>query len=285
MTERDGYQAGVPCWVDTAQPDPEAAMRFYAGAVRLGVRRAGADGGPGGGGDPPGQYFVARLRGRDVAGVELAALGRRAADARLEHLHLGGQRRRHRRRGRRAPAAASVVAPFDVPPAGRMAVLADPQGAAFCAWEPKDRRGAQLVNESGAWSMSALNARDPEGAKAFYGDVFGWTTQAFPVGDMEAALWRLPGYVGGEPEQPVPRDNVATMAPMTSDSFPDDVPSHWAVDFWVGNVDATAEKAAELGGSVVAPPYDLPIEGLFRQAVLADPQGAVFSVSRVGPPA
>ncbi|MDP9188754.1 MAG: VOC family protein, partial [Actinomycetota bacterium] len=31
MLERDGYPAGVPCWVDTGQPDPEAAVDFYGG--------------------------------------------------------------------------------------------------------------------------------------------------------------------------------------------------------------------------------------------------------------
>ncbi len=32
MSERNDYPAGVPCWVDTLQPDPELAMRFY-GAI------------------------------------------------------------------------------------------------------------------------------------------------------------------------------------------------------------------------------------------------------------
>jgi predicted enzyme related to lactoylglutathione lyase len=73
---------------------------------------------------------------------------------------------------------------------------------------------------------------------------------------------------------------VATMAPMTGDRFSEDVPAHWSVDFWVHDVDATADKAAQLGGKVIAPPYDIPVGGL-RQAVLADPQGAVFSVSKV----
>ena len=283
MTERDEYQAGVPCWVDTAQPDPDAAMRFYGALFGWEFDGPGPMAGPGGG-DPAGQYFVAQLRGRDVAGVSSQpSEGAPSTPAWNTYIWVDSADNTAKKVVNAGGSA--VVAPFDVPPAGRMAVLADPQGAGFCAWEPKDRKGAQIVNEPGAWSMSALNARDPDGAKAFYGEVFGWTTQAFPVGDMEATLWRLPGYVGGEPEQPVPRDNVATMAPMTSDSFPDDVPSHWAVDFWVGNVDATAAKAAELGGSILAPPYDLPIEGLFRQAVLADPQGAAFSVSRVGPPA
>jgi predicted enzyme related to lactoylglutathione lyase len=283
MTERDGYQAGVPCWVDTAQPDPDAAIRFYGGLFGWEFEGPAPMAGPGGAGDDPGRYYVARLRGRDVAGVS-SQPSEGAPPVPVWNTYISVDSADDTAR-RVADAGGSVlVAPFDVAPAGRMAVLADQQGAALCAWEPRDRRGAQLVNESGAWSMSALNARDTEGAKTFYGEVFGWTTQGFPVGDMEATLWRLPGYVGGQPEQPVPRDNVATMAPMTSDNFPDDVPSHWAVDFWVGNVDEAAEKAAELGGSVLAPPYDLPIEGQFRQAVIADPQGAAFSVSRVGPP-
>jgi uncharacterized protein len=69
------------------------------------------------------------------------------------------------------------------------------------------------------------------------------------------------------------------MAPM-GDRFADDVPPHWSVDFWVDDVDASAEKAGELGGGVVAPPYDIPGTEL-RQAVLLDPQGASFSVTRV----
>jgi len=60
-----------------------------------------------------------------------------------------------------------------------------------------------------AWAMSALRTPDPDAAPAFYGAVFGW--QAEPFGP--ATMWRLPGYVGGEPQQPVPRDVVAAMEP------------------------------------------------------------------------
>ena len=30
---RDGYPAGVPCWIDTTQPDPQAAAEFYRGLL------------------------------------------------------------------------------------------------------------------------------------------------------------------------------------------------------------------------------------------------------------
>ena len=83
------------------------------------------------------------------------------------------------------------------------------------------------------------------------------------------SLFRLPGYVGGEPAQPVPRDVIAVMAQ-------DDGSARWSVDFWVAEADAAAARVPELGGSVVVPPFDsIPT----RQAVLADPFGAVFSVT------
>jgi uncharacterized protein len=162
-----------------------------------------------------------------------------------------------------------VLEPLDAPDGGRVGVFADPAGAVLSAWQPGSHRGAQLVNAPGAWSMSMLTTHDPDGAAAFYGAVFGWRPEAF--GPM--TMCRLPGYVGGEPEQPVPRDVVAVIGPPTADVAP-----HWRADFWVDDADAVAARAAELGGTVPAPPRDAPP---FRQAVIADPQGAVFSVSQL----
>ena len=56
-----------------------------------------------------------------------------------------------------------------------MAVFADPEGAVFCVWQAKEHRGARIVNEHGSVNFNDLNTRD-EGAKAFYGAVFGWET-------------------------------------------------------------------------------------------------------------
>jgi uncharacterized protein len=76
---------------------------------------------------------------------------------------------------RAAGAGGSVLAePFDLVDAGRLAVLADPAGAVFCAFQPARLRGAQVVNEPGAWAMSALLTVDPEGADGFHGSLFGW---------------------------------------------------------------------------------------------------------------
>jgi predicted enzyme related to lactoylglutathione lyase len=157
---------------------------------------------------------------------------------------------------------------FDI---GRLVVAADPGGAVFNAWEPRTRHGAQLVNEPGAWAMSQLETADPDAAAAFYGEVFGWTTEAFG----EFSLFRLPGYVGGEPQQPVSREVVAAMAPAGQGA-------RWLVDFWVDDLEAAVARSEQGGGKTVAPPFE---SGPGRSAVLADPAGVSFSISQVQVPA
>jgi uncharacterized protein len=107
-------------------------------------------------------------------------------------------------------------------------VLADPAGAVFSVWEPRERRGAQVGNEPGAWAMSSLSTDDPEGAKRFYSELFGWDTRSFEMGGGEITMFTVPGSLGNEPRQPVPRDVVAVTTPPSDD---DDGPPRWTVDF------------------------------------------------------
>jgi uncharacterized protein len=258
MSERDGYPAGVPCWVDLWQDDPEAAARFYAGLFGWEVEETTPSG-------SARRYFMCRLRGRDVA-----ALGSPAAGAgwltyvRVENADQAADRA--------TAAGGSVVAePSDALDGGRIAIVADPSGPAFGVWQQGDHGGAELVNEPGAWSMSVLHTPDVTGATAFLGAVLGW--QPEPFGDF--TLFRRPGYVGGEPQQPVPRDVVAAIAP--SEAAP-----RWLIDFWIDDVDAAAGKAAPLGGRVVAPPFATPVG---RTAVIADPAGAEFTITQIVPAA
>jgi predicted enzyme related to lactoylglutathione lyase len=272
MSERERYPAGVPCWVETLQPDPQAALGFY-GPV-FGWEFVGPGPMPG---DPPGQYFVARVRGRDVAGIgSLPGQGGPLAPTWITHIRVDSV---DEAAAKATNAGGSLRdGPFDVLPAGRMAVVADPQGASVCVWQAAAREGAQLVNEPGAWAMSLLHTTDPESAKAFYGAVFGWQPEPFGAPGAQITLWRLPGYVGGEAQQPVPRDVVAVMTPIGGDGSTGAVQPHWSADFWVDDADATAERTARLGGRVIVAPHDTPG---FRNAVLADPQGPVFSISQL----
>jgi hypothetical protein len=260
------YPAGVPCWVDTLQPDPHAATAFYTGL--FGWELAGPGAMPDGG-----AYFVARLGGDDVAGIAAlpAAAGSGAAwttyvrvddvdDAVARAVRAGGR---------------AIVPPLDAPPAGRLAVLEDPAHAVIGVWQARLREGAQRVNEPGAWAMSMLRTPDFARACAFYAEVFGWDAMPFDAGPARAALFRLPGYVGGTPEQPVPRDVVAAVVACAADETP-----HWSVDFWIDDVDAAVARAERLGGTVPVAPFD---EGLFRRAVVTDPAGATFTLSELMP--
>ena len=247
MSERDSYPPGVPCWVDNLVPDPAKAMAFYG--ELLGWEFDG----PG-----PGDYYVAKVRGRDVAGVGQAPPG--VSPGWNTYVSVAGADETARAAGR------VIVEPFDALPAGRVAALEDPTGAVIGVWEPAERQGCLLVNEPSAYAMSALHTGEPDAAARFYRDLFGWGSDEFAPG---VSLFRLPGYVGGEPAQPVPRDVIAVMAK-------DAGPARWSVDFWVSDADELAARVPRLGGSVVVPPFDsIPT----RQAVVADPFGAAFSVT------
>jgi uncharacterized protein len=270
MSERDGYEPGVPCWVAAVHPDPEKAVGFYTELFGWETTNLMSP-------ELSSKYYVCKRRGRDVAAIGSERDGApsvpawntyiwtdSADDTVAKVVDAGGR---------------VVTEPFDRLDAARVAVVADPAGAVFGVWQPGEHRGARLVNEPGAWSMSQLNTRDPDGAKVFYGAVFGWETDTFDMGEGEITLWRLPGYVGGEPGQPVSREVVGVMVPMNGDRSAENVSAYWSVDFWVDDVDATAFKAAELGGEVKVWPFHTSVG---RTAILADPQGAVFSVSKVG---
>jgi predicted enzyme related to lactoylglutathione lyase len=181
-----------------------------------------------------------------------------------------------------------LTEPFDVLEAGRMAVIADPEGAVFSVWQARAHKGATVVNEHGSLVFNTLATRDPEAARAFYGTVFGWKTLELPAGPM----WTLPAYGDhlealtpgtreqldqmGAPEGFI--DVVAALEPIAGDDH--DTPAHWAVSFAVDDADAVAAKARALGGVIVDGPLDAPWT---RMAVITDPQGARFVASQFVP--
>ena len=183
----------------------------------------------------------------------------------------------------------ALMDPFDVMDAGRMAVFADPEGAAFCVWQAKEHKGARIVNEAGSLNFNGLNTRDLDAAKSFYGSVFGWQTLSLGGG---AEMWTLPGY-GDHLERSNPNirkqmaevgapagfeDVVASINTIADDQ--PQMPPHWGVTFAVDDADATAKKAVELGGKVVAPPFDAP---WVRMTIITDPEGATFTASKFVP--
>ncbi len=280
MPERDGYIPGVPCWVDTSQPDPEAALYFYTGLFGWELENAMPP-------EAPATYFVARLNGRDAAAVGPIPEGFPPVAAWNTYIWVDSA---DKTASKVRDAGGSVLRePFDIPGFGRMAVFTDPEGAAFRVWQAKDHKGAGIVNEHGSVNFNDLNTRDVEGARSFYGSVFGWGTLDVGGG---FEMWTLRGY-GDHLETINPgireqtkelggpegfEDVVASINPISDDQ--PDTPAHWGVTFAVDDADAAAAKAEELGGTVVAAPFDAP---WVRMTVLTDPQGATFIASKFVP--
>ena len=285
MLTRTEYPRGVPCWVDLTAPDPNAAMRFYAGVFGWQY----VDRTPAG---SPGPYHVAQLDGYDVAGVGSLVTGMPPAASWNTYVSVDSA---DDAAARVAAAGGRVVRePFDVPGTGRMAAFTDPAGAAFRVWEPSDWHGAQRVNEPGTWNFNDLNTLDLEGAKVFYGAVFGWRASEIDFGFEVSTMWQVPGYgdfletinpgTRDRHDEPgVPdgfSDSVGWMQKLAVDTPTGSTP-HWNVTFAVADPDETADRVARLGGTVLVPPFDAGSD--VRVTIVRDPHGAAFIASRYGP--
>jgi uncharacterized protein len=248
MGEVSRYPNGTFCWVDLGTPDVPGAKAFYR--ELFGWDAEDLPAGPGG------TSTVCRLKGRDVA-----AIHEQVGDARAvwgSYLSVDDVDATTARA--RALGGTVLAEPVDVLDAGRMAVVADPSGAAVSLWQPRGRIGAGLVNEVGAWTWNELVSPDVAGAGAFYADLLGWTVGANPGPFPRTSFTLGELLVGGghaptEPEGDAPR---------------------WTISFRVADADESAASARRLGGRVLLPPLDVPVG---RFAILADPAGAPFTVA------
>ena len=113
----------------------------------------------------------------------------------------------------------------------------------------------------GSFNWLELATTDQNGAKNFYGALFGWQPQDFPMGDGSYTIFVLDGQ---------PAAACMTLPPeMGSAPF-------WGIYIAVDNADAFAARATELGGTVLRAAFDVSDFG--RMAVIQDPTGAVFSI-------
>lgn len=158
--------------------------------------------------------------------------------------------------------ATILAEPFDVMDVGRMAVVQDPTGAVFCLWQAKANSGITTHSEDGAFCWADLNTPDVARASEFYTKLFGWKLEKSEK-DTSGYLHIKNGdeYIGGIP----PAEHRDPNAPP-----------HWLLYFETQNCDASVEKAKQNGAKVFYGPVSM--EGVGRLAILADPQGAVFSV-------
>ena len=116
----------------------------------------------------------------------------------------------------------------------------------------------------GTVAWTELQTSDPEAAGRFYTALIGWEARVQDMG--EAGPYTLFSKDGKE---------IAGMMALPPGT-PDGVPSHWMSYLGVADIDAATARVPDLGGAVIAPPFDIP--GVGRMSVITDPTGAVVSL-------
>jgi predicted enzyme related to lactoylglutathione lyase len=253
MANVDKFPAGSFCWVELAATDQAAAKKFYT--TLFGWDATDEPMGP----DEVYNFF--QLRGRTVAaGTTLRPEERQHGVPVHWNLYIATDNADQTAAKVTQDGGKVLMPAFDVPDAGRMAVLQDPTGAAFNIWQPKQVPGLGITDEPGAFCWADLSTGDPARAAKFYSDVFGWKAekgQNDPSGYTH--IKNGEHFIGGIP----PAHNAKT-------------PPHWLLYFMVADVAASTTKASQLGAKILMPPQNM--EGVGTWSIVADPQGGVFAL-------
>ena len=162
----------------------------------------------------------------------------------------------------------TYMAASDIPNVGRIAMVADPQGAPFYVMKPIPPAGREnepstvfSAEAQGRCGWNELSTSDPVGARRFYGEQFGWTTDNFmPMG--EHGEYRFIDHQGL---------TLGAIAATMGDQQP-----HWRFYFRVPSVSKAKETAERKGGKIVVGPMEVP--GGDHIVIGVDPQGAEFAL-------
>lgn len=158
---------------------------------------------------------------------------------------------------------------MDLEGVGRMAMVADPQGAPFYimrgASDETSYSFAATEPKAGHCAWNELSTTDPEAAKAFYGKEFGWKVDGgMDMGDMgRYEFWGLD-------------DGRGFMLGAVMPKMPEMPASAWTYYFRVPDIDAAADAIKAGGGSLITEPMEIPGGDYSLNAV--DPQGAAFGL-------
>ncbi|MCT9869753.1 VOC family protein [Paenarthrobacter aurescens] len=250
-TKISSWPAATPMWVDLGVDNLEAGKAFYADLFGWEFVSGGED---------SGDYLLAHLGGRAVAGVGpkqdpgiptvwTTFLASDDVDVTSKKVvSSGGQ---------------LMAPPFDVMDSGRMALALDAVGAVFGIWQAGTHIGAERVNEHGALCWNELHTRDYAAARSFYSEVFDVSYQDVTEEGMVYSTIRRP--LDGREVGGVHHDT----------ELPEDTPNHWMTWFASNYVEGTATRAVELGATLLGPVTESPFG---RMAVVRAPQGEVFGI-------
>ncbi len=256
MPDFKEHAPGTICYVELASPDPDASGKFYGSL--FGWNRSDQDMGDYG-------LYTQFMLNDKITGAMHKLTPEQASQNVPPHwglyfnvadvdattnkvAELGGQ---------------VLMGPMDIMDAGRMSVLADPQGATFCLWQANVHGGIQLKEEANTFCWGELLTNDTAAATDFYSNLLDMKTQ---TSDTEGMRDYTIFISGAGP--------AAGMMAITPEMGP--IPPNWMVYFQVDDCAGAASKAAELGANILVPTTEIPSMGHF--SVVQDPQNAVFGL-------
>jgi predicted enzyme related to lactoylglutathione lyase len=247
-------------WYELMTPDPEGSKAFYDAVVGWnigegvaeynGYRMIGAEGGTAGGVLP----LTDEMRQHGARPTWLGYIHVPDVDQTVSSIDQAGGK--------------ALMAATDIPNVGRIALVADPQGAPFYVMKPIPPEGRESEpsdvfsrDKMGRCGWNELNTSDPVAARRFYGEQFGWTTDNFmPMGDMGDYRFI---------------DHHGLGLGAISGLMPGQQP-HWRYYFRVPSVSKAKEAAEAKGGKIAMGPMEVP--GGDHILIGFDPQGAEFAL-------
>jgi predicted enzyme related to lactoylglutathione lyase len=265
LQEKAGEPRGDFIWYELMTPDADGAKAFYDAVVGWNI----GEGAP----EFQGYRMIGRSDGGFAGGIlplndEMQQHGARPmwlgyilvpdVDAALEAIEKRGGR--------------TQMPATDIPNVGRIAMVTDPQGAAFYimkplppAGDPNAKSDVFSPTEAQRIRWNELSTTDPEAAIAFYREQFGWDQEgAMPMGEMgDYRFIQANGVNVGAVMRKPPQRPVST----------------WTYYIGVDDIDRAIAAITEGGGKVLNGPHEIP-GGEFALSGL-DPQGASFGL--VGP--
>lgn len=252
---------GRPVWYElaSAPADRTTAEQFYAELLGWKIADSGLEGF---------DYHLASAGDDMVAGM-MAMPGDAASMPPFWMIYFGVDSADQAVRDATAAGASVRRPPADIPGTGRFALLADPQGAGFGILEPlpmdeEPQSYAFDQKKAAHGNWHELMSSDPEAGLDFYSGLLGWQkSTTIPMGEM--GTYQLFSHEGAD---------IGGMQAQGNAPFP-----LWLPYFGYDGIDEAVSRIAELGGTVIHGPQEVP-GGAFI-AIAQDPQGAQFAL--VGP--
>ena len=259
--EREQAPQGDFIWYELMSPDPEGSKAFYDAVVGWDISEAAPE--------FQGYRMIGRSDGKFAGGVLPISAEMQQHGARptwLGYIHVTDV---DRSVGKIEQAGGKSLMPAtDIPNVGRIAMVADPQGAPFYvmkpippAGDPNAKSDVFSASEQQRVGWNELQTSDVEGARRFYGDQFGWGSEEYmDMGEM--GLYRFFDQQG---------TRIGALFDASNGQR-----SHWRFYIRVPTISAAKEAAERGGGTIHMGPQQVPTGEYV--VIGSDPQGAEFAL-------